>query len=310
MSFIRAVELWTPDADRTLLECSGGVYGGATRLAASAQGLCFGRGEGLPGQAWEQARPLLLAELERPVFRRGKQARADGLSCALALPFFQQGVISAVLLIFCGDADASQAGAIELWHNDPAQSKDMSLSDGYYGNTADAFEFISRRTSFRQGTGLPGLAWASGLPVFMPDLGKGGRFLRADSALKVGINRGFAFVCAQPGPEVFVLAFLSALATPLVQRFESWLPGNDGSLRLAEGFCERAGLLGADDAPAHAALGLLGQARAEARPGLTGQAASDPGPIGEAARAWGLQSALALPVLAGDEVVAVLAWYL
>ena len=32
----------------------------------------------------------------------------------------------------------------------------MMLDDGYYGATADAFEFISRRTAFRQGTGLPG----------------------------------------------------------------------------------------------------------------------------------------------------------
>ena len=39
-------------------------------------------------------------------------------------------------------------------------------------------------------TGLPGLAWDSGLPVFLPDLGKGSRFLRSESALQVGINRG------------------------------------------------------------------------------------------------------------------------
>ncbi len=53
------------------------------------------------------------------------------------------------------------------------------LADGYYGTTADAFEFISRRTAFRRGTGLPGTGLGHGLPVFLPDLGKGARFLRA-----------------------------------------------------------------------------------------------------------------------------------
>ena len=72
----------------------------------------------------------------------------------------------------------------------------MQLADGHYGSTADAFEYVSRRTSFRKGNGLPGLAWGSGLPVFMEDLGKGSRFLRAETAAKVGINRGFAIPCA------------------------------------------------------------------------------------------------------------------
>ena len=118
-----------------------------------------------------------------------------------------------MLVIFCGDSE-EHAGAIELWHNDAQAGKDMRLDDGYYGNTADVFEFISRRTTFRKGSGLPGLAWSSGLPVFIEDLGKGGRFLRADSAIKVGINRGFAIPCSVPCDDTFVMAFLSALATP------------------------------------------------------------------------------------------------
>jgi hypothetical protein len=59
-TFIRASEVWVPSADRTMLEFGGGLYGKATRFGALSRNLCFGRGEGLPGQAWEQGRPLVL----------------------------------------------------------------------------------------------------------------------------------------------------------------------------------------------------------------------------------------------------------
>ena len=101
----------------------------------------------------------------------------------------------------------------------------------------------SRRTTFRRGTGLPGMAWDSGLPVFMDDLGHGSRFLRADSALQVGINRGFALPCSSLGAGQYVMTFLSALATPLVRRFEIWLPDASRTrLQRSYGFSEGEGM--------------------------------------------------------------------
>ena len=55
--FIRAAEVWLPDADGTLLEHGGGLYGEATDFARRSRDLCFGRGEGLPGFAWEDGAP-------------------------------------------------------------------------------------------------------------------------------------------------------------------------------------------------------------------------------------------------------------
>jgi hypothetical protein len=298
-TFIRVVEVWVPDASGSLLELGGAWYGSATRFGAMSRQMCFGRGEGLPGQAWELQRPVVLKAFEGSAFRRTAAAHADGLSCGIALPVFDGAALKAVLLIFCGDSE-TQAGAIELWRHQPDQSKDMALDDGYYGSTGNAFEFISRRTAFRQGTGLPGLAWESGLPVFMDDLGKGGRFLRADSAQKVGINRGFAIPCATPGPDVYVMAFLSALATPLVRRFETWLPDAAGThLLRREGFCELEGVL--DTGPASdridAGQGPLGRALASGVPA-----------VGESTVA-GMASLVALPVLHAGQVVAVVAWH-
>jgi hypothetical protein len=242
--FIRALEYWVPSHDRSMLEFGGGLYGPATRFAEISRKLCFGRGEGLPGQAWEAGHPIVLKAFEGSYFRRIAAARAEGLTCGIAVPIFAGDFLNAVLVIFCGDDDA-HAGAIELWHNDPHASRDMTLVDGYYGSTGDTFEFISRSTSFRPGTGLPGLAWQQGLPVFLEDLGRGSGFLRADCAVKVGINRGFAMPCSTPGDEHYVMAFLSALATPIAQRVEIWVPdATGGRLRRSAGFSEAEGRLG------------------------------------------------------------------
>ena len=311
-TFIRVAEVWVPDRERTLLEFGGGLYGGARRFGAISRSLCFGRGEGLPGEAWERGRPVVLKQFEGANFRRTQAAAAEGLTCGIALPIFAGDLLTSVLVLFCGD-DEAHAGAIEVWRNDPsdaAAAKDMVLDDGYYGTTADAFEFISRRTSFRPGTGLPGLAWESGLPVFLPDLGKGGRFLRADGAQKVGINRGFAIPCSTFGPQVFVMAFLSALATPIVRRFESWLPGADGgTLRLQEGFCERRGLLEGTTDRIERGQGVIGRAWTTCVPMVSELAQDEPGPVGTAARAAGLDAVLALPVLRQGRVSAVVTWY-
>lgn len=312
-TFIRVVEVWLPDATGTLLEFGGGLYGSARRFGAVSKDMCFGRGEGLPGQAWERGRPIVLTRLDGNYFRRTQAAAAEGLTSAIALPVFDGPALRAVLVIFCGDdlGDGQrQAGAIELWRNDPGASADLELDDGYYGGTGEVFEFISRQTSFRRGSGLPGLAWESGLPVFMPDLGKGTRFLRSDSAVKVGINRGFAIPCTSADRCHYVMAFLSALATPIVRRFESWLPdaGSSG-LRRHDGFCEHAGAVGAAAEALPGGQGAIGRAWATRVPMLAEHAADEPGAVGAAAREAGLQTLVALPVLQGGRVSAVVAWY-
>lgn len=310
-TFIRVIEIWVPDREGTLLELQGGHFGSTRAFAVISRTMCFGKGEGLPGRAWEQRRPLVLKQFEGSYFRRTRAAVAEGLTCAIALPVYAGERLTAVMLIFCGDDDA-HAGAIELWRNDPAESADMTLDDGYYGATADVFEFMSRNMSFRKGSGLPGVVWETGLPVFLPDLGKGGRFLRADSAIKVGINRGFALPCPSPERAAYVMAFLSALATPIVRRFETWVPDADSdSLRRKEGFCERFGALPASiDRGVERWQGALGRAWSTGVPAIAGRAASEPGEVGAGARDAEHMSLVAMPIHRGGEVAAVVAWYL
>ncbi len=310
-TFIRVVEVWVPDAAGTLLEFGSGWYGDTRTFGAVSRRMCFGRGEGLPGQAWDQGRPLMLTDLGHEMFRRKQAAAAEGLSCGLALPVFAGEALRAVVLIFCGD-DEAHVGAMELWRHDAERSLDLKLDAGYYGGTAEVFEFLSRHIGFRRGTGLPGLVWDSGLPVFMPDLGKGTKFLRAESAQQVGINRGFALPVPVPGPDTYVAAFLSALATPLVRRLEIWMPDATGeSLRRVDGFCEQQGQLGAGAGQEAVALGqgLLGRTLASGVPGVAQPASDEPGAVGFAARGAALSAVVALPVLRGERVEAVVAWY-
>jgi hypothetical protein len=306
-SFIRAAELWLPSADFGVLDYRGGLYGLGSQMARVSADMCFGRAEGLPGRAWDDAVPVVLKSLTGSYFRRGDAAVADGLSVGIALPFFDGGRIRAVAVLYGGEDD-EHAGAVELWHNDPAQGKDMTLAEGFYGQTAETFEYVSRRTSFRRGTGLPGLAWQQHAPVVLPDLGRGSGFLRSDSAVKVGINRGLAFPCATPGAGTWVLAFLSALGTPIAQRVEVWRPGPAGAPPvLGSGCCETEGLLadGSENLPA--VPGCILDCWTSGLPTLTRALAEQPN---RGARQPGLSSMLVLPVLEGGAVKATVALYL
>jgi hypothetical protein len=304
--FIKATEYWLPSSDRTLLEFGGGLYAPGARMARISREMCFGRGEGLPGRAWDSGAPVVLHAFEGSYFKRTVAAQADGLTCGIALPIFAGDYLVAVVVFFCGDDD-DHAGAIEVWKNDPAASKDMTLEDGHYGRTGDTFEFISRRTSFRLGTGLPGLAWERRKPVFLPDLGRGSGFLRGDSAVKVGINRGFALPCATPGPAQYVLAFLSALGTPIARRVEIWRPDfGDRALTLQDGFCEVTGLLSDTGTPLEPGQGSIGRCWLSGLPVTSNDLTREPGAGG---RVRGLSALAVLPVLDGGRFVAALALY-
>ena len=83
-TFIRTLEFWLPDASGSMLEFGGGLFGNCKRFETATRSLCFGRGEGLPGQAWGAGHPILLNSLDTPAFRRAAAAQAEGLTCAIA----------------------------------------------------------------------------------------------------------------------------------------------------------------------------------------------------------------------------------
>ena len=194
-TFIRVAEVWVPSADGSLLELADGIFDAAPAFGSSSRAMCFGRAEGLPGNAWEEGRPLLLRRLEGSFFRRTTAARAAGLTCAVALPIFLGERLTSVVVLLCGYGNGvagAEVGAIELWRNDPRVESDLRLADGYFGATDPDLEALSRDSFLPRGQGLPGLAWQRDASVFIEDIGASRHFLRTQTAASAGIVRGLA----------------------------------------------------------------------------------------------------------------------
>lgn len=310
-SFIKACEVWTPTPDDSMLEFSSGLFGAATAFGAQSRSMCFGRGEGLPGRAWDEGKPIMLKQLSGTYFRRGAAAEAAGIRCAVAMPVFVDDHLNAVLVFFCGDAETS-AGAMELWSNDARVSTDMTLVDGHFGAGGQDLEALSRDAYLPRGAGLPGMAWQRGAAVLIDDLAQSNRFLRGDSAGAMGVRRGLAIPCPSRGDDQYVLDFLSASTTPIARRIESWSPNADGSaLQRVFGFCETDGALpGGDDGPTLAAAeGSIAVAFASGVPRISEDATAEPQGIGAAAKAAELESLLAIPVVTDGSVSEVVVLY-
>jgi hypothetical protein len=309
-TFIQASEIWGPSKDRTLLEFKGGLYGPHTQLRAASERMCFGYDEGLPGKAWAARHPIILKDLQHSYFKRAGAAREAGLSCAVALPIFAGDYLLAVVVMFCS-ADEDRIGAIELWHNNPAESHDMGLVDGYYG-IAENFEYVSRRTLFRPGFGLPGIVWKSGMPEIMGDLWNSERFLRKDDARKAGLSKGLGLPVSGESDQHYVMTFLSAMGTPIARRFEVWVPQeNHEALVFDAGHCDSVPDFAQDYAgiQLHPGDSPISRAWMTGIPEICESVAEDSSAIGVSARKAGLETMLALPVLENGCLKAVVAFY-
>lgn len=228
---LRAVEVWVPSADGTWLEHDGGWYGAAPALAGPTRGTCFGRAEGLPGRAWDDGRPMLLAPPDAPWFRRRGAARDDGLAFALALPQFVDGRIASVAVLLGGDRRRAGApSVVELWRHDPRVSPDLTLAEAHHDATPPAFEALSRDGGLARGFGAPGLAWQREGTVLVPDIASSAHFLRAEEASRAGLARALAMPCGAVGREVWVLALLWSASLPMARRIEAWRAEGGGTL--------------------------------------------------------------------------------
>ncbi len=310
-TLIQAAEIWVPDAEGSLLEFGDGLYTSAVEFGAISRNMCFGRAEGLPGRVWDEARPILLTDLQSGHFRRAAAARKAGLTCAVALPFYLDARLQAVVVLFCGGLDPD-TGAVELWRNDPRVTTDMTLVEGYYGATAPEFAAVARETSLPRGTGLPGLAWQRQASVFVDGLDQARQFLRGEAAAAAGIRRGLAMPCPVPGHQHHALTLLGSDATPVARRVECWVPAAGGAgLQRRDGHCAVDGPLrgGAVCTTAGGGGDSIAEAFASAMPRIRQRASDEPGAVGTAATAAGLGGLLLLPVLDDGVASEVLALY-
>ena len=301
-SFIRAAEIWVPGPDG-VLAFGEGLYGRLDAFAMHSRGVTFAQGQGLPGRAWASRHPEVIASLQDdPAFLRGAAALAAGLTSGIALPVFSGADVRAVVVLFCGD-DSDNVGAIEVWENDPETDAQIGLYDGYYGG-AELFEMTSTMKRFGRGFGLPGAVWATGLPLVIRDLYRSERFLRQEEARSVGLTLGLGLPSPYDPGRTWVVTFLSALGTPIAERFEIWTPNGDVlcyDAKLSEGDLSNAD----PRRPGRVAPGegLLGRALAAGMPMASEDAAQDAPWLADVDDS-GPHAAIAIPLLAPDGAVA------
>ncbi|MFD2175874.1 GAF domain-containing protein [Rhodobacter lacus] len=299
-AFIGVSEVWVPEGDR--LVHAGGAYGAMGAFEEASRRVSFGRGEGLPGKAWAEARPVVLKGFDGSYFQRTEAAKAAGLTSAVALPVFAGETLKAVLVVLCGD-DETTTGAIEVWAEHDGL---LLLDDGYYG-AAKHFEWVSQHTHFPKGQGLPGGVWAAQTPMLFRDLGSGYRFIRSESAGAAGLTTGLGLPVPVPGGRAYVATLLSARGTPIARRFEIWDArearlGKEGGAVLTDGLCEREGPLWNEDSPRRAQIwqGPIGQVLGSGLPVV-----SWGGTL-----AAGYSTMVALPIHRGEEIAHIVAWYI
>jgi phosphoserine phosphatase RsbU/P len=77
-------------------------------------------------------------------------------------------------------------------------------------SNAAAFEELSARTTFRNGTGLPGRVWAAGAPAWIPDVTEDPDFPRAGVAAADGLHVGFGVPIRRGRDVLGVIEFFAA----------------------------------------------------------------------------------------------------
>ncbi|MEY4515235.1 MAG: hypothetical protein RLZZ450_7357, partial [Pseudomonadota bacterium] len=126
-SFVRAIEVWTPDGD--LLQRDSGAYGRLSAFEHASIELVLKKGQGLPGATWTTMRPEVWHELG-PRFLRADPARISGIGAAVAIPFFRGSEVVAVVAFYCAGREQS-SGCIEVWESNG--KGELEHADGYYG---------------------------------------------------------------------------------------------------------------------------------------------------------------------------------
>jgi phosphoserine phosphatase RsbU/P len=96
-------QAWLPSGDGTALELSAAWHArndGMLPFRLASEKFRFGRGEGLPGQAWAALRPIWVDDVSTPGTPRGEAARASGIVAAAGVPVLADGRMVAVIEFF------------------------------------------------------------------------------------------------------------------------------------------------------------------------------------------------------------------
>ena len=233
-TFIKVIEIWTPATDKQGLSLADAFYGnsgqgGMREFRKVSEQYSFAYGEGLPGKAWSEVRPIIITDLEHSYFKRKEAAARAGLSVGLAIPIFSGEFLIAVVVFLCGEGKGL-AGSIESWgtetDKDTGKSTELKLIEGYYGSLKK-LESASRELRFAKGTGFPGSVWDYHIPMIVANMANSSLFKRASTATVEGITSAIGLPLNYYTGKEYVVTFLSAYSTPIALQYEIWLPDRE-----------------------------------------------------------------------------------
>jgi PAS domain S-box-containing protein len=93
------------------------------------------------------------------------------------------------------DAEAGVLRHAERWHAPSV--------------VAPRFDAAIRASTFRPGSGIPGRVWASGAPIFIPDIAQDPQARHRDAAVREGLHAAFAFPILLGSEVLGVMGFVS-----------------------------------------------------------------------------------------------------
>ncbi len=132
-----------------------------------------------------------------------------------------------ILQAICVGFDCVRAESwCALWQVDPPAAALRCVADWQSEpNPFPEFARFARETQFARGVGLPGRVWASGKPLWIPDVTQDADFLRANIAAHEGLRAAFAFPIRLGADVLGVMAFFSREIREPDAELLQWLEG-------------------------------------------------------------------------------------
>lgn len=217
---LKGIEVWGPSDDSSELDLLQCAYRDASGFREASEGITFRRGQGLPGQIWQNRAPVFLDELINSSFVRRKAASEVGMTTAVGFPVFRNRKVVAVVL-FLLEARPDVRAAFESWRIDP-QTDHLTLSDGTYIN-CNRLRRLSRCLHLPVGEGLAGTAAEQRRPYATARFQEDTNVVRSAEFVADHLTAAAALPLMDSGSlidDVFVV--LNSNATPVFSLIQVW----------------------------------------------------------------------------------------
>ncbi len=157
-----AIEVWG-ETEAGSLGVIAGYYGTLQHFEALSKQTFFNKGEGVPGEVWQNAMPFLIADIGQPEqFVRGLAAQKAGITTCLGVPVSGAGGQTSVMVFLSAKATPI-AKRIQIWIPNP-EGTQLVCQQGY-SKTSNDLAMLFETITVNKGEGALGRVWLTGMPL-------------------------------------------------------------------------------------------------------------------------------------------------